>query len=102
MYLHVSGGAFMAFLYFLESLRNPILDFFFSIITLFGEETIFMAVGMIVFWCVDKYKGYFLLCTGFLGTILNQFLKILCRVPRPWVQDPDFTIVESAREGAGG
>lgn len=92
----------MSFLYFLESLRNPVLDSFFSFITLFGEETIFMAVGMIVFWCVDKYKGYYLLCVGFLGTVLNQFLKIVCRVPRPWVKDPDFTIVETAREAATG
>lgn len=92
----------MSFLYFLESLRNPVLDFFFSLITLCGEETVFMAVGMIVFWCVNKYKGYYLLCIGFLGTVINQFLKILCRVPRPWVKDPNFTIVESAREAASG
>ena len=92
----------MSFLYFLEGIRNPVLDFFFSFITLFGEETIFMAIGMIVFWCVDKFKGYYLLCVGFFGTILNQFLKIVCRVPRPWVKDPNFTIVESAREAAGG
>lgn len=92
----------MSFLYFLEDLRNPALDFIFSFITLFGEETVFMAVGMIVFWCIDKFKGYYLLCVGFIGTILNQFLKIVCRVPRPWVKDPDFTIVESAREAASG
>ncbi len=92
----------MSFLCFLENLRNPVLDAFFSFITLLGEETVFMAVGMIVFWCVDKYKGYYLLCVGFLGTVLNQFLKIVCRVPRPWVKDPDFTIVESAREAASG
>ena len=92
----------MSFLYFLEGLRNPVLDFLFSLITLFGEETIFMAVGMIVFWCVDKFKGYYILCIGFFGTIINQFLKIVCRVPRPWVKDPNFTIVESAREAASG
>lgn len=92
----------MSFLYFLEKLRNPVLDFFFSLVTLFGEETLFMAVGMIVFWCVDKYQGYYLLCTGFLGTVFNQFLKILCRVPRPWIKDPSFTIVESARDAATG
>ena len=61
-----------------------------------------MAVGMIVFWCFNKYKGYYLLCVGFIGTVINQFLKILCRVPRPRVKDPDFTIVESAREAATG
>ncbi len=92
----------MSFLYFLEGLRCSVFDFFFSFITLFGEETIFMAVGMVVFWCVDKYKGYFLLCIGFFGTVINQFLKMLCRVPRPWVKDPNFTIVESAREAASG
>lgn len=92
----------MPFLYLLEDLRNPVLDFIFSVITLLGEETVFMAVGMIFFWCIDKYKGYYLLCTGFLGTVINQFLKMVCRVPRPWVKDPNFTIVESAKEAASG
>ena len=92
----------MQVLYFLESLRNPFLDFLFSVITLCGEETVFMAVGMVVFWCVEKYQGYYLLSTGFIGTVTNQFLKILCRIPRPWVLDPNFTIVESAREAATG
>ena len=92
----------MSFLYLLEEIRNPVLDFLFSIVTLFGEETVFMAVGMIVFWCVNKQKGYYLLSVGFVGTVINQFLKILFRVPRPWVKDPSFTIVESAREAASG
>ena len=92
----------MSFLYFLENLRNPVLDMFFSLITLLGEETLFMVVGMIVFWCVDKNKGYYLLFVGFVGTVVNQFIKIVCRVPRPWIRDPDFTIVESAREAAAG
>ena len=92
----------MAFLYFLEKIRNPVLDLLFSIVTLFGEETVFMAVGMIVFWCVNKHKGYYLLSVGFVGTVINQFLKITFRVPRPWVKDPNFTIVESAREAASG
>ncbi|MBO5967581.1 MAG: phosphatase PAP2 family protein [Clostridia bacterium] len=92
----------MSFLYFLEEIRNPVLDFLFSIVTLFGEETVFMAVGMVVFWCVNKQKGYYLLSVGFVGTVINQFLKILFRIPRPWVKDPNFTIVESAREAASG
>lgn len=92
----------MSFLYLLESIRNPVLDFLFSIITLCGEETVFMAIGMVFFWCVSKYQGYYLLCTGFVGTAVNQFLKMLFRVPRPWIKDTNFTIVESAREAATG
>jgi undecaprenyl-diphosphatase len=92
----------MSFLYLLEGIRNPVFDFLFSIITILGEETVFMAVGLIVFWCFSKYQGYYLLCSGFFGTLINQFLKIVCRVPRPWVLDPNFTIVESAREAATG
>jgi undecaprenyl-diphosphatase len=92
----------MSFLYLLEGIRNPVFDFLFSIITVLGEETVFMAVGLIVFWCFSKYQGYYLLCTGFFGTLINQFLKIVCRIPRPWVLDPNFTIVESAREAATG
>ncbi len=92
----------MAILYFLESLRNPVFDFLFSAFTALGDETIFMVLGMIVFWCIDKYQGYYLLTTGFLGTAINQFLKMLFRIPRPWVKHQDFTIVEAACEGAAG
>lgn len=92
----------MQILYFFEQMRNPVLDAFFSTITMLGEETAFMAISIIFFWCVNKFKGYFLLITGFFGTVINQFLKMLFRVPRPWVKDPEFTIVESAREGASG
>lgn len=92
----------MSFLYALESIRNSVFDVFFSIVTLCGEETIFMAVGMIVFWCINKYQGYYLLSVGFLGTVINQFLKMLFRIPRPWVRDPNFTIVSSAEDAAAG
>ena len=92
----------MSLLYFFESVRAPVLDGFFSLITHFGEETLFIAFGLLLFWCVDKKEGYYLLCVGLLGTVLNQLLKLLFRIPRPWVRNPEFTIVESARAGATG
>ncbi len=92
----------MEFLKFLEGLRTPILDNFFSLITYFGDEILFIVIGLLFFWCIDKKKGYYLLTVGLLGTVINQFLKLLFRIPRPWVLDPEFTIVESAREAATG
>ncbi len=92
----------MTVLYWLEDLRTPVLDVIMQFFTLFGEELLFMVLALAVFWCVDKREGYYLLFVGFFGTILNQFLKLLCRIPRPWVKDPNFTIVESARGSATG
>lgn len=92
----------MSVLYFFESIRNPILDSIVSIITMLGEELVFLAIAIIIFWCIDKYQGYYLMAVGFIGTIINQVLKITFRIPRPWVLDKNFTIVESAREAATG
>lgn len=92
----------MPFLYLLEEIRTPVLDAFFAIITHLGSETLFMALAIIVFWCVSKKRGYYLLAVGFFGTMVNQFLKLVCCVPRPWVKDPNFTIVEAARADATG
>ena len=92
----------MQLLYWLESLRNPALDAFFSLITHLGSETLFIAIAIVVFWCVGKKQGYYLMTVGFFGTVINQFLKLMFRIPRPWVRDPAFTIVESAREAATG
>lgn len=92
----------MDFLYLLESIRMPGLNEFMLAITYLGDEIAFLVVALILFWCVDKRRGYYVLCVGFFGTLANQFLKITCRVPRPWVQDPEFTILEQAREAATG
>ncbi len=92
----------MEILYFFEQLRTPFLDKLFSLITMLGEETLFIVAGLVFFWCVNKKYGYYLLTVGFSGLAVNQFLKLLFRIPRPWVLDDKFTIVESAREAAAG
>ena len=92
----------MQLLYALQEIRSPALDAVMQLITRLGEETIFMVAAIVVFWCVSKKGGYYLLSVGFLGTVANQWLKIAFRIPRPWVLDPNFEIVESAREAATG
>ena len=92
----------MDFLYLLEGIRNPALDTFFSLITHLGSEIVFMVLAVVIYWCVSKPQGLYLLSVGCLGTTVNQALKITCRVPRPWVRDPNFTIVEAARADATG
>lgn len=92
----------MDFLYLLERIRMPWLTRLMLIITELGAETAFLVLALSVFWCLDKRRGYFLMTVGFVGTVFNQFLKLLFRVPRPWVLDPDFAAVEEAIPEATG
>lgn len=91
----------MEFLRLLEGLRFPLMDAIMQGITEFGSETVFLVAALIFYWCVDKRKACYLMSVGFIGTIANQFLKITCRIPRPWDRW-GISYVESAREGATG
>ena len=92
----------MEFLRVLAEIRNPVLDAVMQFFTTFGEESLFILLALAFFWCIDKKRGYFLLFTGFAGIAINQILKMVFRIPRPWVLDPEFEIVSSAREQATG
>ncbi|MBO5287372.1 MAG: phosphatase PAP2 family protein [Clostridia bacterium] len=92
----------MEFLKLLEGIRIGFLDKFFLIVTALGEEIAFMAIAIVVFWCFSKKYGYYILSVGFVGTIINQFLKLVFRIPRPWVLDGNFKPVEGAIEEATG
>lgn len=92
----------MKLLYLLEGIRVPVINELMLGITMLGEETAFLVIALAMFWCIDKRRGYYVLSVGFLGTLFSQFLKILCRIPRPWVLDENFTILEQARAAATG
>ena len=92
----------MNFLHLLAALRTPFWDAVFGAVTYLGDETFFIAAALFIFWCVDKRGGYFLLTVDFFGIILNETLKLLFRIPRPWILDPSFSPVESALGRAVG
>ena len=92
----------MEFLRVLEGIRTPALSAILGAVTYLGDQTVFMLFAIVFFWCVSKRRAYYIFAVGLTGMLLNQWLKLLCRVPRPWELDPTFTIVESARAAAEG
>ena len=80
-------GDFMQLLYWFEKIRNPFLDFVFSAITHLGDEIALMFIAIVIFWCFNKRSGYYVLVSGFFGIIINQFLKLACKIPRPEIYD---------------
>lgn len=92
----------MDFLQFLQNIRIPVLNELMLGITYLGDEIAFLVIALIMFWCVDKRQGYYILSVGFLGTIANQFMKLCFRVSRPWLRNPNLTVLGNAMDGAGG
>lgn len=92
----------MEFLRFLESIRTGVGDFFFATVTHIGEEVFFLAIAILFYWCISKRQGYYILMTGVIGSVLNQWLKIVCRIPRPWIIDSNFKPVGDAVAEATG
>ncbi len=92
----------MEFLHWLENIRMPVLNEIMLGITYLGDEIAFLVIALILFWCVDKRRGYYILSVGFIGTMANQFMKLWFRIPRPWVLDSTLNPLEQALEGAGG
>ena len=92
----------MELLRMLGKIRIPGLNEIMMGITYLGDETAFLVIALVIFWCVSKKLAYYVLSVGFIGTIANQFMKLMFRIPRPWILDPDFQIVEQARASAAG
>ena len=62
----------MEILYAIASIRNPVCDFIFETITHLGEETFFLVISIIFFWCINKREGYYILLSGLFGTLSEK------------------------------
>ena len=86
----------------LESIRTPFLDYLFIGISHLGAEVVSVIAAFVIYWCVSRKKGFFVLANIVFGAGLCQTLKMFFSVPRPFVKYPDFAIVEGARSTAAG
>lgn len=92
----------MEFLWKLSELRTPFLNSVFEFFTLFGEEAFVLVIMCVLYWCVNKNLTYRIGMSFFFSGLVAQELKLICRVPRPWIKDPAFKPLESALETATG
>ena len=93
----------MDFLFVLQSFRESaggIFTAFFQKMTLFGELNTTLVLLAIIYWCIDKKTGKFLMTGWCWNRLLNGFLKITACVYRPWILDsrivPDQTALATA------
>ena len=85
-----------------QSIRCPFLDAVFKIFTTLGEQYFIMLLFCWLAWCSDKR---FAMKTGFafcIGMGINQVLKIIFCVQRPWVSDSRLKPSDAAVKTATG
>ncbi len=92
----------MDFLRTLAEIRTPALNVIFQYITYFGQELIIVGLICWLYWCGNKKLAQSMVFSFFISASIVNGLKVLFRIPRPWVIDPDFKPVESAMDAATG
>ena len=93
------------YLLILQELREaagPLAEQFFLMVSNVLVGAIMTAVPFIVYWCLDKRKGLFVLTSFSVGTLVNNLVKSIACVPRPWLRDARITPSEAALPGATG
>ncbi|MFC2055634.1 phosphatase PAP2 family protein [Chloroflexota bacterium] len=72
----------------IEAMHNDILDGFFPIITMFGDEMGIIVIMSLVYWCVNKRVGQTITFAYLYTAALGTWIKELFGIPRP--DDPAF------------
>ena len=81
------GGIFDSLMLNITSLANGIITY--------------LLLGAI-YWCMDKRAGQLMGLNVSIACTLNQFVKNIFRIERPWVRDARIVPVPEALSGAGG
>ncbi|MDE6688144.1 MAG: phosphatase PAP2 family protein [Lachnospiraceae bacterium] len=95
----------ITYLLLLQTIREMlggVFDGFMQQITVLAEGTVTFLIMAAVYWCIHKRTGQLMACNVALACTLNQFLKAVCKVERPWVRDERIHPVEAALPAASG
>ncbi|WP_212981770.1 phosphatase PAP2 family protein, partial [Bacillus paramobilis] len=89
----------MLFLEWMTSLEGSVLTILFRFISSIANETLYLVIISILYWCVSKRKAFHMivmLCfSGYIGIVVKEFMKI----PRPYTYDGVQVLYEKSAAG---
>ncbi|MGE6536434.1 phosphatase PAP2 family protein [Bacillus luti] len=87
------------FLEWMTSLEGSALTTFFKLVSSVANETLYLIIISILYWCVSKRKAFHMivmLCfSGYMGIVVKEFMKI----PRPYTYDGIQALYEKSAAG---
>ena len=85
------------YLIFLQGIRNDYGgETLFKLISAIVSSPLTAAIPAILFWCINKQAGIFLLFNATCGRAINELLKGTFCVYRPWIKDATIVPASSA------
>ena len=89
----------------LQDLRTSLGEGFTEVVGFVFDELLLVAaivLALLMYWVLDKRLGLLAITSFCLGNLINQFVKSLACVYRPWIRDPRVVPAASAVESATG
>lgn len=74
---------------FFQNIETAFLDICSEIITFFGEIPIPLLVGIFIYWCWDKRKGFVVVSSLMSAMMSMQIFKAIFQIPRPFMEYPE-------------
>ncbi len=76
------------YLMFLQGLRTDWGgEGFFTLVSSLPKSALTAMIPAVLFWCINKYAGIFILFNAECGRVINELLKGTFCVYRPWIKD---------------
>lgn len=80
---------------FFQSIRNGFLDVIMNGFSFFGEMAVPLIAIVIIYWCIDKRKGFIITASLMTALLTTQIVKAIVRYPRPFMAYPE--LVDAGR-----
>ena len=92
------------YLLFLQQIRNSAGPLMTTLMVLVSDIAIYGSItaALIIYWCVDRVQGYWILANCVSGFMVNNTLKLAACVYRPWIRDPRIVPPPAALKSATG
>ncbi|SCY43548.1 Membrane-associated phospholipid phosphatase [Pseudobutyrivibrio sp. AR14] len=93
------------YLLFLQNIRLNAPEWFNELIQFITDTAggvLLILIPMIIFFCIDKKKGEFVLISFSIGSVLNVIIKNIFCIYRPWMRSELIKPTKEAIKGAGG
>lgn len=87
------------FIVAVQTIRSPVLDAFFRIISFLGDAEFYVLLAPIILWSVDYRLGARLTVVLSFSLYLNELVKNLFQQPRPCEPKPELCLTEAPGYG---